>query len=80
MKGFRILPGVGTVLCVFGALCLPAAALPLQPAPQPQVVISEINITGDEFVVVQNRGDGDATLADYWLGYTSSDTSTATPS
>lgn len=83
MKGFRIIPGVGAVLCAFGMLCLPAAALSVTPEQlesQPNVQISEINITGDEFVVLQNRGTGDAALADYWLGYASSNGSTATPS
>ncbi|HET8709052.1 MAG TPA: lamin tail domain-containing protein [Candidatus Saccharimonadales bacterium] len=71
---------MGIVLGVFGVLCLPVAALPVLPPAQPDLVISELNITGDEFVVLQNRGEGDASLADYWLGYISNDGATATPS
>jgi hypothetical protein len=66
---------------MLGVLCLPAAALsPVLPSAQNGLRITELNITGDEFVVLQNRGTVDAALTDYWLGYTGNDTATATPS
>lgn len=40
----------------------------------PVLKIREINITGDEFVVLQNAGITPVSLAEYWLGYNSDDT------
>jgi hypothetical protein len=40
------------------------------------LVLREIKITGDEFVVVQNTSDSSVILSEYWLGYNSSDTAT----
>lgn len=39
----------------------------------PALQIRELNITGDEFVVLQNAGTLPLELNDYWLGYNSDD-------
>jgi len=49
-------------------------------APMPDLRIVELNVTGDEFVVLQNVGDAPAYLSDYWLGYTSDNLGIAAPS
>lgn len=38
--------------------------------------IRELNITGEEFVVLQNAGTTDISLENYWLGYISDDAAT----
>lgn len=43
---------------------------------QPALRIREVNITGDEFVVIQNVGTVAAQLDEYWLGYVADDAAT----
>lgn len=43
------------------------------------LVIREIKITGDEFMVLQNDGPDIGSLSDYWLGYIGDDSSTPPP-
>jgi hypothetical protein len=43
-------------------------------APEPTLRIRELNITGDEFVVLQNVSSTVVQLDEYWLGYNSDDT------
>lgn len=56
-----------------------AAAAALKTPGQPELAITQLNVTGDEFVTLQNIGTAPAQLADYWLGYTSDETATAVP-
>jgi hypothetical protein len=43
-------------------------------SPSTTLKIREINITGEEFVVLQNVGTNPIQLDEYWLGYSSDDT------
>jgi hypothetical protein len=45
----------------------------------PELRITQLNITGDEYVTIQNSGAGPLDLSNYWLGYSGSDTATAVP-
>lgn len=74
MKTPRGLARVGIGFCAALMLaCLPAMGG--QAAGSPSVVsrlsIIELNITGDEFIALQNTGTTPADLSSYWLGYTS---------
>jgi hypothetical protein len=44
-----------------------------------ELQITQLNITGDEYVTIQNSGPVAFDLSNYWVGYVSSDTSTAVP-
>ncbi len=71
------MPRVGVAALWLTTICLPvlrpataAAELP----PEPHLVIRELNITGDEFVVLQNDGTAPIDhMNAYWLGYTSTE-------
>ncbi len=46
---------------------------------KPELTITQLNITGDEFVILQNVSTVPADLGGYWLGYTSDTSATAVP-
>lgn len=53
---------------------LPQAVKADEPLAGPRLLLRQINITGDESVVLQNYGDAAILhLNEYWLGYTSSE-------
>lgn len=63
---------MGVVLCCVLPASVAVAADP--PVLTPQLVFREVEITGDEFIVLQNAGTGDIDhLNVYWLGYASDD-------
>jgi hypothetical protein len=64
---------VGLLLIV---LCLVVSTVPTSAdsLPEPSLKIRELNITGDEFVVLQNVGAEAVQLNEFWLGYSSDDT------
>lgn len=64
--------GAGLLLLALW-LCMPLGRAVADGA-DPSLKIREINITGEEFVVLQNSGTAPVQLGDYWLGYTSDDT------
>lgn len=66
-------------LLIANMIYLPRPAV-ADPAPAAQLVFGEINVTGTEFIVLQNIGTAPAELNQYWLGYVSSDNQTAAPS
>lgn len=45
----------------------------------PELQLTQLNITGDEYVTIQNKSSDKLDLSKYWLGYSSSDTATAVP-
>lgn len=64
---------VGTGLGVLFTLAIaPLSVSALAPPIVPELVLRELKVTGDEFVVVQSTADIDH-LNDYWLGYSSND-------
>lgn len=70
MKAHRVIWRVGLVL----SLCfVPLTVSAQSVSPAPPLVIREIKITGDEFVVLQATEDI-SDLSDYWIGYTGSET------
>lgn len=77
----RHLTGVGSRLLLIVVCSLLLAALLPWPvwaaSAQPELRIRQLNITGDEFVVLQNAGTAEAQLAEYWLGYANDDTATS---
>lgn len=64
--------GVGITL---GILFVVAPLAQADVPSQPELYIREINISGDNFVVLQNVGADIAKLSDYWLGYASASAS-----
>ncbi len=70
MKVARSISRVG-VLALMAVLLLPLGAL--ADTAQPRLQIREINLTGEEFVVLQNAGTAAAQLDQYWLGYSTDD-------
>lgn len=65
--------GVGLLISLLAMVVLHADLVFAAPTPtkQPKLVFREVNITGDEFVFIQNVGNGSANLDEYWLGYVS---------
>lgn len=72
--------GVGLLALVFVLTSSSACLAHADIANAPQLRLSEINITGDEFIVIENVGTAAASLQQYWLGYNSNDSTTALPS
>jgi hypothetical protein len=68
--------GMGGLLHVTQQMYLPAAAL----APVTGLEFRELNITGDEYVVIQNAATVPIELNQFWLGYIGNDVATAVPS
>lgn len=70
MKSFKLIWRVGLAIVLCGAAAVPVYAdnVPVAPA----LVIREIKITGDEFVVLQAMSDI-PDLSAYWIGYNSTD-------
>lgn len=65
------------------SVLLIVALLPAQvmaDTPGPELQITQLNITGDEYVAIQNTSVAALELTKYWLGYNSSDLATAAPS
>lgn len=69
--------GLGLLFAVLVLGLLPASVFA---SGQADLRIIELNITGDEFIVIQNVGTAPAALSDYWLGYTSDNIGLAAPS
>jgi hypothetical protein len=68
MKKLRVLLSVGLLAAI-----LPAITSTVYANPKFPLVIREINITGNEFVVLQAT-ENISDMADYWLSYVSDDT------
>ncbi|HVS58648.1 MAG TPA: lamin tail domain-containing protein [Candidatus Saccharimonadales bacterium] len=63
----------GFIAVLFG-LTVPLSSAVYADTTVPHLVFREIEITGNEFVVLQNIGTGDIQhLSNYWLGYVSDD-------
>lgn len=76
MKYRRMVLRVGLGLL----LCCSLLPQPGQAAAAPDLQITQLNITGEEYVTIQNTSTTNVDLSHYWLGYASSDTATAVPS
>lgn len=61
-------------ICII--LSMPIATYAIEPANPSDLAFRQIKVTGDEFVVLENTGENDLNLGEYWLGYSSSDTAT----
>jgi len=57
-------------------LSVPMAVRAVEPTTTNSLVFRQVKVTGDEFVVLQNTGETDINLGEFWLGYSSSDTAT----
>jgi hypothetical protein len=64
---------VGLLLIVL-FLLVPTVPTSADSLPEPNLKIRELNITGDEFVVLQNVSSVAVQLNELWLGYSSDDT------
>ena len=73
MKVTRVLPRVGLLLVVL-CLLVPATTTVADSPPEPSLKIRELNITGDEFVVLENVSSVAVQLDEFWLGYNGDDT------
>jgi hypothetical protein len=71
---------ISRVGLVVSLLLMPLVSHVVQAMPVSEIDFTELNITGDEYVVIQNLNDQALDMSDYWLGYTGSDTATAVPS
>jgi hypothetical protein len=65
---------VGIVMLAL--LVIPRFSLAASPA---ELQLTQLNITGDEYVTIQNTSGGPVDLSRYWLGYAGSDSATAVP-
>lgn len=65
--------GLWVAIC---CMVMPMGIVAADSAPDASLRIREINITGDEFVVLQNVGTQPIHLDEYWLGYVGDDTAT----
>jgi hypothetical protein len=75
MKYRSLILRVGLVM----SLLLVVVPQPSTAASSPELRLTQLNITGDEYVTIQNTGNGPLDLSKYWLGYSGSDTATAVP-
>jgi len=77
MRGRSIIARVGLVLLL---CCVPATAYADSTVPEtkPTLIVQELNITGDEFIVLRAGADI-AHLNEYWLGYVSDDVAVPPP-